>query len=481
MSCKASPLLLLKVAAYLVVLARERKKMAIVASYFAGESYGLLGPQLAATVIEENTPYDCIVIAVTREDGKSALRQALAAFFGSQVPIVGFSGLGGRQDLFRLAGELKDKGAITILAGPQSDVDYLGEVDWQVHDHRFKGFSNEFSFALHGPAEQIINFLDNTDTNAAEQIPGLIKYADDGSLLRNPEKSWKHRFLRKVKWDNVFRVEKAGLKPLKVTTGQVLQQIGCPYAAQGRWIEIDYPVSLSQGHDRKVRLFSKGCSFCDVAVDKGFCGIMDMETVLAQIQCLPHGDDNRKIPFELINENACAGLRDLLSETREKGVMLTQVNLTVRADWFIKSENRLRQALKLAKSMGTTIHLGSMGFESFDNSILRNLNKGVNVDTNLQAIQLIRHLKEDYPEHWTYSRADGSIHGFIHPTPWDTEQTWANIQTTFREHALPLDILPDHSIPLIIHHASALGDWIRQIEKTEGRTFKRLDTIIEWW
>jgi hypothetical protein len=43
------------------------------------------------------------------------------------------------------------------------------------------------------------------------------------------------------------------------------------------------------------------------------------------------------------------------------------------------------------------------------------------------------------------------------------------------------DILPEHSTPLIIHHASYLGDWIRQIESTTGITFSREGTWIEWW
>jgi hypothetical protein len=43
------------------------------------------------------------------------------------------------------------------------------------------------------------------------------------------------------------------------------------------------------------------------------------------------------------------------------------------------------------------------------------------------------------------------------------------------------DILPEHSTPLIIHHASYLGDWIRQIESTTSITFSREGTWIEWW
>jgi hypothetical protein len=70
--------------------------------------------------------------------------------------VIGFSTLGGRPDLFGLAGELKDKGAITILAGPQANVDFKGEVDHDRFDHRFKGMSDRFTFALQGPAQQIL-------------------------------------------------------------------------------------------------------------------------------------------------------------------------------------------------------------------------------------------------------------------------------------------------------------------------------------
>ncbi len=140
-------------------------KTAIIASYFSGETYGLLGPQMAATVIRENTPFDCIVIAVTRDDDKSLLKKALSDYFGKARPIIGFSTLSGRSDLFSFAGELKNEGAVTILAGPQADVDYLGEKNWQNHPHRFQGLSTNFSFSLHGPAEQAIDFLLNLNVD----------------------------------------------------------------------------------------------------------------------------------------------------------------------------------------------------------------------------------------------------------------------------------------------------------------------------
>ena len=101
--------------------------MVILSSYLPGETYGLLGPQRAATVISEHTPYDCIVLAVTREDDKARLKHALAALFGHQRPMVGFSTLSGRGDLFSLAQELTAEGAFTLLAGPQAECDFRGE------------------------------------------------------------------------------------------------------------------------------------------------------------------------------------------------------------------------------------------------------------------------------------------------------------------------------------------------------------------
>jgi hypothetical protein len=206
-----------------------------------------------------------------------------------------------------------------------------------------------------------------------------------------------------------------------------------------------------------------------------------METVLSQIFSLPDTSEGRKIPFELVNENALPGLPRLLDAVRSRGILLSQINLTLRADWFAQAEAHLRKALRRARDMGIRILLASMGFESFDDSILANLHKGLDVAANLRAIRLMRRMKDEFPDQWGYSRKEGAVHGFIHPTPWDTEETEANNQKTLSLYGLPLDILPERSTPLIIHHASALGDWIRQVETRESVQFKRQGTIIGWW
>ena len=135
----------------------------------------------------------------------------------------------------------------------------------------------------------------------------------------------------------------------------------------------------------------------------------------------------------------------------------------------------------MAGELGVYVLLSSIGFESFDDAILRNLNKGLSVEQNLHAIRLIRELKAEFPDHMGYSSEEGGNHGLIHPTAWDTKEISARIQKTIYLYGLQNDILPPHSTPLIIQHASGLGDWIREIEHREQLWFKRFGSIIGWW
>jgi hypothetical protein len=461
---------------------KKKNQMAIISSYFEGESYGLLGPQIAATIIEENTDYECIVIAVTRDDDKSQIKTFLSEYFGTKRPVIGFSSLSGREDLFSFAKELKDEGATTILAGPQAYPDYIGEVRWNEHPHYFKGLSDCFTLSLKGPAEQAVPLLkDITDKEEYISCPGVTFIVNDDQIITSNAKPWDEAYLTSVNWNNLYRIGKEGLTRIQITTAQVLQQIGCPHAGVSGWIEVDYPAAIKNKDKEKIRILSKGCSFCDVAIEKGFYGELDMDTVLSQIACLPDLEDGRKIPFELINENPLFSLPRLLNQVEKRNIGLSQINLIMRADYLLKGEARLRESLLMAQETGTRILISSMGFEAFDDSLLRNFNKGIDVETNLKAILLMRDLKNEFPDVWGYSKTEGAIHGFIHPTPWDTNDTFFNTQRNIGAYGLERDILPPHSTPLIIHHACALGDWIREVEEREGIQYKRHGSIIGWW
>lgn len=454
--------------------------MVIISSYLDGESYGLLGPQLAASVIRALTGWPCIVIGVTRRDDPADLKAALDAYIDGHRPIVGFSLLSGREDLFALAAELKAAGAVTLLGGPQAAVDFCGESGWRTHPGRFAGLAAAFSAAVQGPAEQVAAQLPELAAGRPPRGPGWLATVD-GRVRRQQPQAWDPRHLGGVDWGNLYRLTDGALAPVTVSAAQVLQQIGCPYAAAGRRVPIDYPAGLATEAAPPIVLDIQGCSFCDVAADKGFFGTLPDSVVLEQIAALPTGPDGRRIPFELINENPLPGLARLLAAAADRGLRLSRIDLTLRADWLVRHADALRRALRLAHRRGTVIVAASIGFESFDATILRNLNKGLDVQTNLAAVGLLRRLKRDFPDTWGYRRAEGGRHGFIHPTPWDTDRTQANLDAVIARHGLDDDILPDHSIPLIIHHASHLGDWIRAVEKARGVRFGRRGPIVEWW
>jgi hypothetical protein len=461
-----------------------KRTMVILANYTGTEEgYGLLGPQMAATIIQNNTGYECVVVVVGHDSDKDLIKKNVIQLAGSERPIIGFSSLGGRPELWELAKELKAEGAITILGGPQADVDYMGETGREQHPHRFPGVKDSFSLALQGPAEQLIPFINSQGKEVPEKISGAL-FTQNGRCRINERDNWNGDLLRKVNWGNLYRLGSSGLEPVAVTSAQVVQQIGCPYAARAVRVGIDYPTNLKDTPFNKkgqISLSLRGCSFCDVARDKGFGGMLSLDNVLAQIINLPEDAEGSKIPFELINEVSLTTLPELLSAIKQQGIEISQIELVSRADWLVMGEDQLRAALKLAKDMKAHVFMSAVGFESFASSILRNLNKGYMVDTNLSAIKLMRQLKEESPDNWFYATGDGASHGFIHPTPWDSTETVREMSSIIFAYGLNRDILPRHSIPLIIHHACGLADWIRELEMTEGVTLKRRASIIEWW
>ena len=212
----------------------RRNKMVIIAGYLAGETYGLLGPQMAATIITDNTDYDCIVVALTRDFDKGQLKKSVTDLLGSDRPVVAFSTLSGREDLFLLAKEFTDQGTFTILAGPQADVDFLGEKGWHLHDHRFKGLWAHFSCALHGPAEQIIPLLNNLETDDRHRSTRSALLSS--RRLDHPQckATLEQRLSQPYSMEQSLPPWGKGFVPAQVSLGQVVQQLGCPHASRER-------------------------------------------------------------------------------------------------------------------------------------------------------------------------------------------------------------------------------------------------------
>jgi hypothetical protein len=432
----------------------------IILTHHTGESHAILGAQVAATFFQRRLSMPSIVVGIKRNFSKQRLLCFVDDYYGGKQKIVAFSHLCGRKDLLRLIDELKQVGFTTLLGGPQSRQDYVGEPDTGAYPHRFSGLKSIVDVAVHGP-------VDGLQSVHQGMRDGLCEYP------------WTSNIFLEVDWSNLYTFSDT-LEKLDVRMGQVLNAIGCPYACKPQTVILPPPTGLREKGVPELEVASEGCIFCDVSRDKGYHGALDRDRRMAQMKGLPELD-GRKIPFELIDEYPVRSLGKLLEDARRHDIRLSQVNLVCRVDDINTHASDLAEILSLAKGQGIKIMFSSIGFESFCDRLLQYFCKGITVKDIVKCVETLRSLKDRYVSTFLYRREEGANHGFIRPTPWDDSETMQETDRNIFLHRFFEDILPEHSTPLIIHHASYLGDWIRQIESATDITFSREGTWIEWW
>jgi hypothetical protein len=434
------------------------EKMLII-THHTGEPHGILGAQVAATYMTQHLGIPSIVVGVTRDFHQEKLLAFIREYYGNKERIICFSHLCGRKDLIELIKILKDAGFRTILGGPHAVQDYAGEADADRYPLRFRGLQDVVDLAFSGPVDYF------TLDHAMNQI-GAVRFP------------WHNEIFLEVDWENLH-VFSDKLERLSMQVAQVLRGIGCPHARKRCIITLDRPEFIEdKNFTSEIEAF--GCTFCDVARDKGFQGFVSDETVLNQVRKLPEYE-GRKITFELIDEYPLIYLPRLLHDTEAEGIRLSQVNLVCRVNDITIHENVLNEILSEAGKLDVRIMFSSIGFESFSEKILRNFNKGITVEDIVKCVHILRKMKGRFGNTILYTRNEDAVHGFIHPTPWDDFETMPEMNKNIAIYQLFRDVLPEHSIPLIIHHASYLGDWIRDMEAGTDVRFKRDGTWIEWW
>lgn len=432
----------------------------IIFTHHTAEAHSILGAQVAATFLERKLSIPSIVVGIERDFSKEQLLRFIDDYYSGKEKVVAFSHLCGRKDIIELTQVLKQDGFVTILGGPQAKQDYYGEPDTDLYPNRFRGLKSIIDIAFQGPVDRL----------GAEDL-GIR-----GALLEYP--CTKDIFLE-LDWSNIYTFSDT-VKKLEVRLGQVLGAIGCPYANKIQTVALPPPVDLREKGIPELEVQSEGCIFCDVSREKGYHGSVGRDNVMAQIARLPEFD-GRKIPFELIDEYPIRSLGKLLEDTENREIKLSQINLVCRVDDINTHASDLMEILSLARRQDTKIMFASIGFESFSDRLLQYFCKGITVADIVNSVETLRRLKDKFENHLLYRRDEGANHGFIRPTPWDDSETLQEIDRNLFLHRFFEDILPDHSIPLIIHHASYLGDWIRKIESMSDITFSRDGTWVEWW
>ncbi len=432
----------------------------IIFTHHTAEAHSILGAQVAATFLERKLSIPSIVVGIERDFSKEQLLRFIDEYYSGKEKEVAFSHLCGRKDIIELAQELRQNGFVTILGGPQAKQDYYGEPDTDSYPHRFRGLKSIIDIAFQGPVDRL----------------GSEHLGMRGVLLEYP---WTKDIFLELDWSNIYTFSDT-LKKLEVRLGQVLATIGCPYANKIQTVALPPPVDLREKGIPELEVQSEGCIFCDVSRDKGYHGSVGHDKVTAQIAALPELD-GRKIPFELIDEYPIRFLGELLEDVNKQEIRLSQINLVCRVDDINAHASDLVEILSLARKQDTKIMFASIGFESFSDRLLQYFCKGITVADIVKSVESLRRLKDEFKSYILYRRDEGANHGFIRPTPWDDGETLREIDRNIFLNRFFEDILPEHSIPLIIHHASYLGDWIRKIESTSGITFSRDGTWIEWW
>jgi hypothetical protein len=432
----------------------------IIFTHHTGDPHGVLGAQVAATFFDRKLSIPSIVVGIERNFSKERLLRFVDEYYAGKQKIAAFSHLCGRKDLMKLIQELKQDGFVTLLGGPQSRQDYVGEPETDSYPHRFRGLKSMIDIAFHGP----VNLL------RSEHLEGRDR------LLNYP---WTKNIFLEVDWSNIYTFSDT-LKKLDVKMGQVLNTVGCAYASKPQTITLPPPTDLREKDIPELEVRSEGCIFCDVSRDKGYHGAVDRDRLMAQMKGLPEVDGG-KIPFELIDEYPIRSVGKLLEDAQLHEIKLSQINLVCRVDDINAHASDLVEILSLARNQDIRIMFSSIGFESFCNRLLQYFCKGITVEDIVKCVETLRRLKDRYGSTFLYRRDEGANHGFIRPTPWDDSETMQETDRNIFLFRLFEDILPEHSTPLIIHHASYLGDWIRQIESTTGITFSREGTWIEWW
>ncbi|OGQ08976.1 MAG: hypothetical protein A2026_14885 [Deltaproteobacteria bacterium RBG_19FT_COMBO_46_12] len=432
----------------------------IIFTHHTGEPHGILGAQVAATFFDRRLSIPSIVIGIEREFSKERLLRFIEEYYAGSEKIVAFSHLCGRKDLIKLVQELKQEGFVTLLGGPQARQDYYGEPEVDSHPHRFRGLKSIIDIAFQGP-------VDGFSSEHLGMMGGLLEHL------------WTRSIFLEVDWSNIY-IFSSTLKKLDVRLGQVLNAIGCPYSNKLQAITLPPPTDLRERDVPEIEIQSEGCIFCDVSQDKGYHGIIEISRVIAQIENLPEVE-GKKIPFELIDEYPIRSLGKLLEDAKQHRVKLSQINLVCRVDDINAHASDLAEILSFAQRQDVKIMFASIGFESFCDRLLQYFCKGITFSDIVKCVETLRRLKDRFGNHLLYRRDEGANHGFIRPTPWDDGEIIAEMDREIFLRRFFEDILPEHSTPLIIHHASYLGDWIRKIELSTNITFSRDGTWIEWW
>jgi hypothetical protein len=209
-----------------------------------------------------------------------------------------------------------------------------------------------------------------------------------------------------------YRCVAAG-DPVPVAPTPVIGEAPCLYAAPLASNPAYAGVDL-RGVDRP-----SACTFCPTPPEQGHhYRLPPLELALRQIAAVRAEPETllSRTDFVLRPAALFFQMSKLLVSLERAGAAPAALYFGCRADEILDRAGDVQAALEVARRRGHTIHVFSMGAESFSSAENERFNKRLSLATVRAALEQLRRWERDYPETFFFTRHGGL--GFILFTPW---------------------------------------------------------------
>ena len=211
----------------------------------------------------------------------------------------------------------------------------------------------------------------------------------------------------------------------------IIAGTGCPhsktkrsktrYDVNGAVRSLGYDIT-EKANKRMEDIFnqgSHGCSFCIFQLQEltVYPVSQTIDLLLKQARHLYETFDTRA--FCIQTENPFPFLHAFLLQLVMEEIPVEFISLRTRPDILLKQRKKLEKALDVAHDRGFHVSIEEIGFETFVEEELALFEKGVDVETNIQALETLRSFKQKYGD--IVSIHVG--HGIILFHPWSTAES----------------------------------------------------------
>jgi MoaA/NifB/PqqE/SkfB family radical SAM enzyme len=244
---------------------------------------------------------------------------------------------------------------------------------------------------------------------------------------------------------------------------------GCPFLLDAAQSPIFARLALDP-----TKVQTKGCTFC--LDNSGAFAVPSEAAVLdAWLDGLrsARARDPSVREFLLTDERPHPYLPAFFRAVRDEGLGPVELMIKSRVDWLLEfADGPVSEAITLAETTGSLLHVYLVGFENFDPFHLALFNKGSTVADNVAAIEKLRELAARFPRSFEYLRY--RAHGIVLFTPWTLPEHLLENARRMREvrfHELRTEAVRTRLrlYPRVPLHALAEADGLLVDRFEEGR------------